>query len=128
MNSCWKSCFLVSSIAQVISQRVLDTYASRIPLHQIISLIDEVMRNKEKEGKKAQSDYSLIEFVQHAEFKLVSTYEGCQKATSECKPLANSREFRSWRPKTKQVLSRLESAHVDLFISNELQLAKSYNP
>ena len=37
------------------------------------------MHNKEKEGKGVQSDYSLLEFMERAEFKRVSTHERVSK-------------------------------------------------
>ncbi|KAJ8451351.1 hypothetical protein Cgig2_014123 [Carnegiea gigantea] len=40
----------VSFTTQVISQRVVDTCASQIRLQQIISSIEEIMHNNEKEG------------------------------------------------------------------------------
>ncbi|KAJ8446445.1 hypothetical protein Cgig2_019338 [Carnegiea gigantea] len=55
------------------------TRASWIPLQQIISSIEEIMHIKEKESKEVQSHHSLLEFGECAEFKCVSTHEGCQK-------------------------------------------------
>ena len=44
-----------SSTTQVMSKRVLETCASRIPLQQILSSIDVMMHNKENEGNNGQT-------------------------------------------------------------------------
>jgi len=72
-----------SSIAQVMSKRVLETCAPRISLLQIISSIGEIMHSKEKEVQEIQTNPPIIEFVECAEFKHIFTDEGCQKATSK---------------------------------------------
>jgi len=67
--------------------------------------------------------------VKCAKLKHISTYDGCQKAVSECKPLPNYEDFRFWSLELKCMeLSRLESEHVDLFICNELLVGKKLHP
>jgi len=87
------------------------------------------MHSKEKEDQEIQNDPYLIEFGECAEFKHVSTDEGCQKAASECKPSPNSVDFQFWSIELKCVeLSRLQSEHVDLFIPNEVIVGKKLHP
>jgi len=45
-----------SSTAPAVSKKILETYASRIPLQQIISSIDEIMHEKDKERKEVLSN------------------------------------------------------------------------
>jgi len=87
------------------------------------------MHSKEEEDQEIHNGPYLIEFVEYAEMKHVSTNEGCQKATPECKPLPNYGDFRFWSLDLKCAeLLRLESEHVKLFISNELLVGKKLHP
>jgi len=118
-----------SSIAQAMSKRLLEICASRMPLQQIISSINESMHNKEKDGKEVQTDPYLIEFVKRAQFKHASRFEGCQEAASECKRLPDSGDFRFRYPELKFIeLSRPRSEHVDFFIPSELLVGKKLHP
>ena len=79
--------------AQVMSKKVLKTRASRMPLQQITSSLDEIMHSKEKKVHKIQNDPYLIEFVVYVEFTHVPKAKGCQKAASECKPSPVSKDL-----------------------------------
>jgi len=83
--------------------------------------------HKETEVKEVQIDRYLIGSVECDEFKGAVIYEECQKATSKCKPMPNSREFRFWHLEFKCVeMSKLEIQQVDLFILCELLGGKLY--
>ena len=103
--------FLISTLYrchQVISNRVLDACASWIPLHQIISSIDEITQIKDDEITKIISSIDEIKEGPNEEgtgFKNVD--EDYQIIMSECKPLPNSRDFRFWYPKLERVKLRL---------------------
>ena len=121
MISCWNFLFPYSvEVNQVISHRILDACASWIPFHQIISSIDEITQIKENEIKEDPNEGGTG-------FK--NADEEYQNATSECKPLPNSGDFRFWYPKLECVeLSRLESGHFDLLIPKELLVGKKLHP
>ena len=58
---------------------------------------------KEKKDQEIHNDPYVIELVEYAEFKHVSTNEGRQRAAFECKPLPNSGDFWFWSPNLKCV-------------------------
>ena len=85
--------------------------------------------SKEMDDQEIQNDHYLIEFVDRAGFKHVSTDEGCQKVTSQCKRLPNSGDFQFRYPELECLeLLRLESEHFDLFIPNELLVGERVYP
>ena len=100
------------AIGSTLSNKVLETCASLIPLQQIISVIGEIMHNKEN---KVQSDHYLIGFVKHAEFKgalslsYTTSVKRLHQRASHCRMLGifgfGNQNLSVWRCKTKNSAS-----------------------
>ena len=81
---------MVSRSHQVISKRLLETCASRIPLQQIISPIDVISHNKENEG---HNGWPWVEIIEAEACNGATLNEESQKATYECKPTPATKVF-----------------------------------